>query len=203
MKLYYFPGACSLGDHIVLEWLGTPFELKRVEQEDRAQPEYRKLNPAGSVPVLEHDGWALTQNVAILDYLMQTHPNAGLTGDGSAKSHAEVMRWLAFFNADVHPSFRPLFGSTAYLEDATAIAKTQQHARKQLRTLFERTNAQLEGRDYIAGPRSIADPYLFVMLRWADALKLDMQGLEHLAAFKQRMLADSGVQRALKAEGIA
>src|SRR5688572_20194308 len=69
MKLYYSPGACSLSDHIVLEWIGAPYEAVRVSREQRQTPEFRKLNPAGAVPVFEQDGWVLTQNAAILNYL--------------------------------------------------------------------------------------------------------------------------------------
>lgn len=203
VKLYYSPGACSLSDHIVLEWIGKPYETKRLSAEDRQTPEFRKLNPAGAVPVFEQDGWTLTQNAAILGYLADTHPEAGLGGDGTPKGRAEVMRWLAFVNSDVHPAFKPLFGSTAYLGDAAAIEKSRQHARSTLQTLFARADAQLAGRDWIAGPRSIADPYLYVVLRWAKAQAIDLDGLDNLARFVARMEADPAVNKVLKEEGLA
>src|SRR5690606_37595648 len=103
MKLYYSPGACSLADHIVLEWIGKPYEAQAVSREQRALPEFRKLNPAGAVPVLEHDGMVLTQNMAILNYLADLYPEAGLHGDGSPKARAEINRWRSFVNSDVHP----------------------------------------------------------------------------------------------------
>ena len=183
MKLYYTPGACSLADHIVLEWIGKPYEEKRVSGEERATPEFRKLNPSGAVPVFEQDGWVLTQNAAILNYLADTHPEAKLGGDGTPKGRAEVNRWLAFVNADVHPTFKPLFGATGYLEDAVIIEKTKEHAKSTLRTLFARADAQLAGRDWLAGSRSISDPYLFVVLRWAKGLGIDLTGFDHLARF--------------------
>ena len=203
MKLYYSPGACSLGDHIVLEWIGKPYETKRVDHEEKQAPGFRKLNPAGAVPVFEQDGWVLTQNAAILNYLADTNPQAKLGGDGSPKSRAEVNRWLSFFNADVHPTFHPLFGSTSYLgEDKAAIEKTKDAAREKLRGYFERANKQLDGRDWLTGSRSIADPYLYVVLRWAKAMKVDLSGLDHLAKFRARMEADPAVQKVLKEEGL-
>lgn len=200
MKLYYSPGACSLSDHIVLEWIGKPFEVQRVSHAEMKQPDYLRLNPAGAVPVLDDNGFVLTQNAAILGYLADLNPELKLDGDGTPRSRAEVTRWLAFINADVHPSFHPLFGSTAYLEEPEAIEKTRAAARKKLRGLFERANRQLEGREGLAGARSIADPYLFVTTRWAHHLGVDMSGLEHLDAFMQRMDADPGVRRALATE---
>ncbi len=201
MKLYTSAGACSLADHIVLHWIGQPFQAQLVSREQRRSPEFLALNPAGAVPVLEEGDWVLTQNAAILNYLADRFPQAGLGGDGTPQSRAEVNRWLAFLNADVHPTFHPLFGSTGYLDEA-GVALTQDTARKRLRGYFERADAQLEGRDYLIGTRSIADPYLYVVLRWARKLGVDLSGLERLAAFEARMAADPGVRAALAAEGL-
>lgn len=204
MKLYYSPGACSLADHIVLEWIGKPYEAVRVTREDRYKPEYLAINPAGAVPALEHDGWVLTQNAAILNYLADLHPDAGLGGDGSAKGRAEVNKWLAFANSDVHPTFHPIFGSTAYLEDPALIDKSKDAARAKVRTLYERADEQLKSRDWIAGDtRSIADPYLYVTYRWARGTGVDLAGLDHLAAFAARVEADPAVQKVLKDEGLS
>lgn len=203
MKLYFTPGACSLSDHIVLEWIGQPYEAVLVPREQRKAPEYLKINPNGAVPAFEDGGWILTQNAAILNYLADTHPEAGLVGDGSLRSRAEVNKWLGFLNADVHPAFRPLFGSTAYLGDEATIEKTRGQARSKLRVLFGTFDAQLAGNDWLAGNRrSIADPYLFVVLRWAKAMHVDLAGFDNLERFFNAMLADHGVQAAMTAEGL-
>ncbi|MDR2012441.1 MAG: glutathione S-transferase N-terminal domain-containing protein [Rhodanobacter sp.] len=202
MKLYYSPGACSMADHIVLEWIGKPYQTQRVSREERATPEFRKLNPAGAVPVLEHAGWTLTQNAAILNYLADTFPEAQLGGDGTPKSRAEVNRWLAFVNADLHPTFKPLFGASDFLQDAATIEKIKDHAKATLRTLFGRADTQLAGRNWLTGTRSIADPYLYVVLRWAKALGIDLTGYDHLAGFFTRMEADHAVQKVMKEESL-
>ncbi|MDN5781118.1 MAG: glutathione S-transferase N-terminal domain-containing protein [Luteimonas sp.] len=203
MKLYYSPGACSLADHIVLEWIGKPYEAIRVSRDERKTPAFLKLNPAGAVPVLQDGDWALTQNAAILNFLADSFPEAGLGGDGTPKGRAEVNRWLAFVNSDMHPAFKPLFGSIAWLEDDAAIGKGKNVARKSLRGLFERVDAQLAGNDWIAGTRSIADPYLYVVTRWAKAQGVDLASLDHLARFSARMEADPAVQKVLAEEGMS
>ena len=202
MKLYYAPGACSLADHIVLEWIGAPYQAVRLSHADMKAPDFLRINPAGAVPALEDDGWVLTQNSAILNYLADLHPDAGLAGDGSAKSRAEVNKWLAFLNSDLHPTFKPLFGTTAYLEDAEAIERSKDDASKKLRGLFERADAQLAGQDWLSGSRSIADPYLYVVLRWAHKTGVDLADLDNLARFSQRMESDPAVQRVLAEEGL-
>lgn len=202
MKLYTKPGACSLSDHIALRWIGKPFDLQVMDAAGMKTPEYLALNPAGAVPVLEVDGWALTQNAAILNFLADTFPESGLGGDGTPKSRAEINRWLAFLNADVHPAFHPIFGSTRFLGDEAMIEKSKHNARQKLRGLFERLDAQLAGKDWLTGARSIADPYLFVTLRWARATQVDLSGLDNLERFFDRMRADDGVAAAMAAEGL-
>lgn len=203
MKLYTKPGACSLADHIVLRWSGLPFELEVMDAERMKAPAYLKLNPAGAVPVLTVDDWVLTQNAAILGYIADTAPLSGLGGDGSARGRAEIARWIAFVNADLHPAFKPIFGATAYLGDEKFIALSKQDALTKLRGLYERVDAQLRGRHWLAGERSGADAYLFVTLRWAHRVGVDLSGLDALEAFFARMSADADVQAALRAEGLS
>lgn len=201
MKLYTSPGACSMADHIVLQWIGKPYQAQVVSRDERQTPEFLKLNPAGAVPVLEDNGWILTQNAAILNYLIDLHPEAKLGGDGTPKSRAEVNRWLSFLNADVHPAFHALFGTTGYLGNEGA-DKTKDAARKTLRDYFERADKQLNGKDWLTGTRSVADPYLFVVTQWAKKMGVDLSGLDNLKAFDQRLAADAGVQAVMKAEGL-
>ena len=201
LKLYTSPGACSLADHIALEWTGAPFQAQIVSRADRKQPEFLALNPAGAVPVLQAGDWVLTQNAAILNYLADKFPAAKLGGDGTPESRAEVNRWLAFLNADVHPSFHPMFGATAALGEQ-ADAQAKELAKRKLRGYFERADAQLAGKDWLTGSRSIADPYLFVVTQWAKKTGVNLAGLDNLARFDAHMAADPGVQAALKAEGL-
>jgi glutathione S-transferase len=203
MKLYYAPGACSLADHIALEWIGQPYEAVQMSHEALKSPGYLAINPAGAVPALDDAGWVLTQNAAILNYLADLHPESGLGGDGTPRSRARINQWLAVANSDIHPAFHPFFGSTAYLEDPALIELSKQAAGAKLRVLFERVDRQLQGRDWIAGDRSIADPYLFVVTRWAKAQHVDLSGLHDLERFFQAMLTDPGVHAALVQEGLA
>ena len=105
--LFYSPGACSLAVHIVLEWIGAPYEAVRV---DHHAPEYRQINPAGAVPAFDYGGdRPLTQCSAILMYLAQRHPEANLLDDRSPEAASQVQKWAAFLTGDLHPAFFPLF----------------------------------------------------------------------------------------------
>lgn len=203
MKLYYCPGTCSTGTHIVLEWIGAPYTTQRVAIQPPKSKELVAINPSGAVPVLDVDGWVLTQNAAILNYLADTFPAAMLGGDGTPRSRADVNRWVGLINSDVHPHFGTLFSAASWLGDATAIRQVTQHAKQAIRRNFEILSQQMVGHQWIAGTRSIADPYLFVVLRWAKSMKLDLSGLAELEAFYQRITADAAVKKVLAAESTA
>ncbi|HEU4857465.1 MAG TPA: glutathione binding-like protein [Rhodanobacteraceae bacterium] len=202
MKLYSFPGSCALASHIALEWSGKPYTVELIKKEDLDQARFKQLNPSHHVPILEGDGWVLDQNAAILTYISDLAPEAKLDGDGPL-GRAEVNRWLGLINSEIHPAYKPLFGTTAYLGDQAMIEKTQASSRQQLRRMFERCDAQLAKHPWIAGAhKSIADTYLFVTVMWSHIVKVDLAGLEHLKKFEQAMRADASVQKALKAEGL-
>jgi len=76
-------------------------------------------------------------------------------------------------------------------------------AKTRLRGYFERLDAQLADTGWLAGARSMADAYLFVVTRWAKGLHVDLSGLPHLEAFFTRMRDDAGVKTAMQAEGLA
>jgi len=203
MKLYTKPGACSTADHIALQWTGQPFQLEILDKDSMKAPAFLAINPAGAVPAVVDGDFVLTQNAAIMGYIADSFPEAGLAGDGSPRQRAEAARWLAFVNSDLHPAFKPLFGPGAFIGDESQHDAVKQAAHKRLRALFESADRQLAGKQWLAGFRSYADPYLYITLRWAQGLGIDLAGLDHLAAFKARMEADPGVRKALTIEGLA
>ncbi len=200
MKLYYFAGACSLADHIVLEWIGQPYEAVRMTPASVKSGEYLALNPSGTVPLLVDGDFVLTQNVAILCYLADREPKSRLLGDGSLRGRAEIMQWLGLLNSDVHPAFKPIFSPSLFLPDrsvADAIADT---ARGRVRTYLGLFDQRLERRDWLTGERSVADPYLFVLLRWAARRNIGLDVFANLSRFADRMYADPSVRKVILAE---
>ncbi|MFD1881238.1 glutathione S-transferase family protein [Paracoccus pacificus] len=203
--LYYSPGACSLAPHIVLEWIGAPYEAVKVKF---GSPELLAVNPAGAVPTLrEDDGWLLTQAGAILEYLAAKHPEAGLSGGDSLHDQAEAHRWSAFLTSDMHAAFWPIFLSGRYTTDTSDAAKQavveagQKLVRKQMGIL----NTHLEGRDWIlgqgAGKRSVVDAYAFPMIRWGiKVLPGGLADFPNVQALHDRLAADPAVQKVVAAE---
>lgn len=202
MKLYSKPGACSTADHIALQWTGGAFEVEVLDKGTMKAPAFLAINPVGAVPAVVDGDFVLTQNAAIMGYIADSFPQAHLAGDGSAQQRAEASRWLAFVNSDLHPAFKPIFGPGNFHPDPAQADTVRELARERVRALYAIANERFADHEWLAGFRSYADPYLYITLRWADGVKVDLSGYEHLAAFKRRMEADAGVQAALKAEGL-
>ncbi|GAB2907156.1 glutathione S-transferase family protein [Paralcaligenes ginsengisoli] len=202
MKLYYLPGACPLATQIVLEWIGKPYESQAVTRTEIKEPPFLALNPVGSVPVLIDGDLTLTQSAAILEYLAEKNPEAKLLGD-TPRERAEMRRWLSFCNSDLHRTFSLVFGPAAFTDNADFQAELASKAAARVVFLLGIVDKHLAGKKWLSGSRSVADPYLYTIIRWAKAKGLDISGLSNLLAFHDRMSADPGVQAALKAQGLA
>jgi glutathione S-transferase len=199
MNLYYSPSACSLSPHIVLREAGLPFELVLASTKTHKLADgtdYYTINPKGCVPLLELDnGERLTEGPAIVQWVADQVPDKKLAPPPGTMSRYRLMEWLNFITSDIHKQFSPLF-NPALPEEAKPLF------RDKLIERFRYVNEQLAGKEYLMGSDfTVADAYLFVVARWATAIRLDLSGLENLARFMERMAARPAVKQALEAEG--
>lgn len=203
LKLFYAPGTCALAPHIVLEWIGEPYELQKVKPSD---PDYLKLNPLGQVPALiDGDSEVMNQADALLKYLAHKYPAAKLGDDGTLQDAYELDRWLAFLTGDVHPAFFPFFAPQRYAIDdsKTTQQSVKEKSYKLIDRVFKHLDAHLNGKDHIVGNRrTIADAYAFAMIRWGNALPNGLADYPNLSRFYQNLHEDEGVQRAMAQQGI-
>ena len=200
MKLYYSPGACSLSPHIVARELGIAVELKKVNTKDKTFEgggDYWKVNARGYVPALELDnGQVLTEGPAIVQYLADQKPEAGLAPKNGTFERYRLQEWLNFLTSEVHKQFSPLFKPNTP-DDYKPIAK------QNIATRFDWLDKQLEGKDYLMGKQfTVADAYLFVLLNWTRPTQIDLSKWPNLGAYQKRVAARPKVKEALQAEGL-
>src|SRR5262245_60767888 len=163
MRLYYAPGACSLSDHIALLEGGAKFEVEAVDiptKKTASGEDFLSINPKGYVPALMLDDCEiLTENVAVLDWIAERHPELRHNG---ALSRTRQLEMLAFISTELHPAFKPFWHGGTESE--------KEKARKSAASLLQFAATRMEG-DYLFGDElSAADCYLYVMLRWAEKL---------------------------------
>jgi len=201
MKLYFTPGACSLSPHIVLRELGLAFDLEKVDlatKRTASGADFRAINPKGYVPALAlADGEVLTEGAAIVQFLADTHPEAGLAPDAGTVARAHVQAHLNFIAAELHNAFGPLFNPAATpAERDAAVANVGRQ--------FDRVEQGLvDGRAFLAGDSfTVADAYLFVVSSWAAPNGIALTGWPRLKDLVDRIAARPAVQAALAAEGL-
>ena len=94
--LYYYPGNASMAPHMVLEEIGAPFELRRVERERDAHkaPDYLRLNPNGLIPAFVDGDLVLFEAAAICLHLADRNPRAALVPELGTAARALFYKWL-------------------------------------------------------------------------------------------------------------
>ncbi len=199
MKLYYAPGACSLASHIVAEEEELPLELERVDLKTHRTErgvDFYSINPKGYVPTLEFDGGEiLTENVAILPCLADLVPVAELAPPAETMERLRLMEWLGYLSAELHHAFGPFFHGN----DENRKTEAREIIHRRLSYIGDR----IAGHDFLMGSQfTVADAYLFVMLRWCDMAGIDLGQFSVLDRYRIRIAARSSVQAAMKAEGL-
>ena len=200
MKLYYSPGACSLCAHIVLKETGLAFEAIAAPTKTHRLADgtdYYTINPLGYVPFLVlDDGRTLHEVAVIVQYLADQAPGKQLAPVNGSFERYKLQEWLNFIATELHKGFSPLF-NPAMPEEAKTLAKARLNDR------LKWIDGELAGKTYLMGDTfSVADAYLFTVAGWGKFVGVDISGLAHLSAFVARVAARSGVQDALRAEGL-
>jgi len=200
MKLYYAPGACSLSPHIVSREAGIGLDLEQVDNREKKTKngqDFWHINPKGQVPVLEIDsGQRLTEGPVIVQYLADQKPASGLVPPPGSIDRYRVQEWLNFVTSELHKSFGPIFRPTTP-DEYKKISKDNLGKR------FDWLNQELAGKQYLMGDQfTIADAYLFTVLRWVPRIELDLAKWPNLKAYIDRVAARPKVQEAMKAEGL-
>src|SRR5271156_2635578 len=205
MKLYYAPGVCSIGIHVLLEEIGKPYDLQTVNLREGAQykPEFTGVSAKSKVPALERDdGSILTEFPVIATYLAKKNPEAKLIPQDE-ETELRAMEAMEYAVGTMHGQgfariFRPANFGPAEQED-----QVKARGREMVEKGFAILDKALAGKKYVGGGElSIGDGAVFYVEFWAAA-RLGMTLPPNVAAHYERMKARPAVQRAMQQEGVA
>jgi glutathione S-transferase len=198
MDLYFSPLACSLASRIALYEAGASATFIEVDPKTKktlAGEDYYAINPLGLVPALRTDGGELLlENAAILQYLAEQLPAAGLAPASGGFARARLQQWLSFIGTELHKAlFVPLFDKA--LADSTK-AKTLESGAKRITYLA----THLETHDFLLDRYSVADAYLTTVLNWHVATPVDLKRWPAIESYFKRMAARPATAKAMKEE---
>lgn len=200
MKLYYYPGACSMAVHIALREAGIAFDLDKVDlakHQTANGEDYYKINPKGYVPALKlDDDQTLTEDAVLLQYVADQKPASGLAPKAGTIERYRLMEWLNFISSEVHKTLGALFNpkiTPEWKEDRIALFGRR----------CDYIVKALGSKPFLMGDQfTIADAYLFTILGWANLFKLDMSKWPTLTEYVGRIAARAAVKETMKAEGL-
>ena len=200
MKLYYFPGACSLASHIALQESGLSFETDKLDiptKTTASGEDFLQINPKGYVPAVKlDDGSILTEGAAILQYVADQNPASGLAPKAGTMERYRLQEWLNFIGTEIHKSYSPMFNKTAPDE-------AKNLARKLLAKRLGYVEARLADKPYLMGDSfTVADAYLFVVLNWSGHVGFDLDPFPKIKEYVARIAVRPAVLAAMKAEGL-
>jgi glutathione S-transferase len=183
LTLYFAPGSSSMAPHIALHEAGAAFESRPLSfhKKENRSPAYLAINPEGKVPTLLIDGRPLTEVAGILFYLARRYPEAALLPTGDIEAEAQVVSWMSFIAATVHPARRQ--GGVRWKE------------------VFAIAEVKLDQREWVLPQYSIADIHLFRLYwRFATSPHATPEAFPGLTAHYQRMMARAAVRRTIEIE---
>ena len=199
MKLYYSPGASSLASHVALREAGQDFELERVDprtQRLAADGDFLEINRNGTVPVLDLDGELWTESPVVLQLIADLAPARELAPPNGTTERYRLQESLSFLATELCKAYEPLFEP-----DTPPVTAVRQ--RGQIAARFEYLEGLMVDRGYLMGETfTVADCYLFVMVRWCERFDIDRQVWPNLDAYYLKVHDRPSVQAALAAEGL-
>ncbi|HLY87835.1 MAG TPA: glutathione S-transferase family protein [Acetobacteraceae bacterium] len=183
LTLYFAPGASSMAPHIALHEVGAAYEPKPLSfhKKQNRDPAFLAINPEGKVPTLLIDDRVLTEVAAILWYLGRRYPEARLLPTNDPETEAQVVSWMSFIAATLHPARR----------------QGPEHAR----LVYSIAEQRLGNRDWAVGQYSIADIHLFRLFwRFRGSLNPAPGDFPALTAHHDRMMARPAVSKTIEIE---
>ena len=200
MTLYYAPRTRAVRPRWVLEEVGAPYQLVRLDIRagDQRKPDYLRINPNGSVPTLVDEGLTLFESAAICEYLTDRFPEAGLAPALGTAARGLYYQWIHFTMATLEPPIATIFAHTVAREEHARIPQLVTEARGTLGRAFDVVDAAVRGREFVVGDAfTTADVMLGSTLAWAQMSSLLDGTREGIAAYTATMARRPALRRAM------
>jgi glutathione S-transferase len=199
MKLYFAKGTIAVAVAIALHEAGLAFEPVRLDFRagEQTRPDYHAINPKGRVPALITEHGILTETGAILDYIADMAPQAGLRPEDPYEA-AQMRAAMYYLASTMHVNHAHRARGLRWADEDSSIADMKAKA---VRTMTE--SAQFVETHMLRGPfvmgaaLTLADPYLYVATGWLEGDGVDIGAFPKIRAFREAMAARASVARVL------
>jgi glutathione S-transferase len=209
IELHHYPATAAMVPHIVLEEIGVPYRRVHVDRmaDAHKKPAYLRLNPNGLIPVLVDGDMVLYETAAIVLYLCDRYPQAGLAPAPGAAERSHFYKWLVWSTNTFQAALMLWFYPERWVDagNTDGAAQVKRHAQVKVAGLLDQLEAQLTagGPWFMGDAYSAVDAYLFTLCRWTRNFPCDRaRDRPALGPFLQRVLQRPTVQRVIANEGL-
>jgi glutathione S-transferase len=199
MDLYFSPLACSMATRIALYETGAEANYLEVDPPTKTVlsdgSDFRAVNPLGLVPTLRtDDGVILTENAAILQYVADRFPNAGLGADAGI-DRSRLHQWLCFIGTELHK------GLFVTLLDRKAPQEAKTYVLDKNLSRLDVLDSHLKGREFLLDHFTVADAYLVTVINWTMATPpIELAKWPNVKAYHERLRQRPSIARAIGEE---
>lgn len=200
LVLYYAPQTVSLAAQIALAEAGADYEPRQLDfkKTEQRSADYLQVNPKGRVPALVTERGIITETPAILAYIAQSFPAAGLAPLDDPFAFAQLQAFNAYLCATVHVAHAHRLRGSRWVDDQAAIEAMQRKVPQTMTECFTLIEQEMFRGPWVMGADySIGDCYLFTIERWLKGDSVDIEDFPRVAEHHRRMLQRPAVQQAL------
>ena len=203
LKLFYAVGTCALASHIALEEAGAEYDAVRLDfrTNDQRKPEYLAINPKGRVPALVTDDGVLTETPAILAFVAQSFPSAGLAPMADPFAFACVQAFNSYLCSTVHVAHAHRMRGYRWADDPAAIEEMRRKAPAAVGECFDLIERKMIEGPWVMGEAyTVCHPYLFTLAQWLEADGVNPAQLPKIRNHRRRMSERPAVKKGLAEE---
>lgn len=197
---YTAPGTCALATHIALHEAGAEFDLVKLDIAAGQQqgPDYLRVNPKGRVPALATPQGVLTETPALLAFVAQSFPAAGLAPLDDPFAFARMQELASYLASTAHVAHAHKRRGARWADDPAAHEAMRAKVPQTMTVCAAYLEAQIVG-PWVAGERySVVDGYLYTVGSWLEGDGVDMTRFPKLTAYLERVGQRDAVRRAVK-----
>jgi len=205
LKLYYAPGTCALASHIALAEADAPYTTERLDFKSNQQnsPAYLAINPKGRVPALVTDRGILTETPAMLAFIAQSFPKAGLAPLDDAFAFAQVQSINSYLCATVHVAHAHKGRGYRWADDENSFTDMKRKVPQTMAACFALIERNMIKGPWVMGEAyTVCDPYLYTIATWLEGDGVDLSALPKVADHRKRMAERPAVRKVLAEEGL-
>jgi glutathione S-transferase len=197
IKLYFAPRTRSVRILWLLEELGLPYQLERVDFVPSVRKFFGQATPLGKLPTIEDGDVIMCESGAIVEYILERYGNGRLAPPPGSRQRAAFLQWMHFAESTAFPPLGIIVWLTLYRPDAQEHAAIVEDARGRAAMGFDFLEREIGESDYLVGSDfTAADIMMGFTLVAARMLGVLDERYPRLLAYLARLQARPAFQKA-------